>query len=470
MRAVLTQAADRVAPRNADDFFRLPIDRVFTVRGTGTVVTGTVWTGELDVDQTVRLLPLGASARVRGLQRQGDPTEKVRAGDRAAVALANLPVDAIARGETLVTDTSWNAARTLTAAVRHLANATRPLQTRQRVHVYLGTASVLARVYPINGPIEPGEENIALFYLEEPLAVRAGDRFIVRSYSPVTTIAGGAVLEWSDRPYRRRAAQSPLLERLGSTNTHERCAAALALAGWSGLSVDLLPLRVTGTTGQTQIPGYVAAGRYYDLGLMKEAETEILGALERLHRAQPHWNAVDTEQLRSALPKRFPAALREALLQRLIEGGRIVERPDGIASAEWKPKLNPHHEKIRATLVQTLETAGLTPPDRDQLATSLGSDVPEMLRALVKDGTVVAVSREFFMSRSAVDQAERRIRDALTTQSLSVPDLKAVLGVSRKHLIPLLEHFDRAGITRRTGDLRTLVRVETVSDMRDATV
>jgi selenocysteine-specific elongation factor len=470
LRAVLIRAADGVLPRNADDHFRLPVDRVFSVRGTGTVVTGTVWTGELASDQIVRLLPSGATARVRGLQRQGESADKVRAGDRAAIALANIPVESIERGETLVMHASWNPARSFTAAVRQLPSAERPLKTRQRVHVYLGTASVLARVYPINGPIEPGQENIALFYLEKSIALRAGDRFIVRSYSPVTTIAGGEVLEWSDRPYRRRSAQSALLNQLRSKNLHERCEAAVALAGWIGMPVDQLPLRVPGAHGNSESTGFVAGGRCYDLGLISEAETEILGALDRLHRDQPHRDAVDTEQLRSAIPRRIATTLREALLQRLVGSGKILERPDGIASADWKPKVNPHHEKIRAALLEILNAAGLTPPDRDHLASSLGTDVPELLRGLIKDGSVVAVSREFFMSRAAVEVAEKKIRLAMATQALSVPELKAVLGVSRKHLIPLLEHFDRVGITRRNGDLRILERVETVSDMRDATV
>ena len=468
--AVLIRAADSVAPRNADDHFRLPVDRVFTVRGTGTVVTGTVWTGELETDQTVRLLPSGATARVRGLQRQGETADRITAGDRAAIALANIPVESIARGETLVTHAAWNAARTFTAAVRQLRSADHPLRTRQRVHLHLGTASVLARVYPINGPVEPGEENLALFYLEQPIALRAGDRFIVRSYSPVTTIAGGEVLEWSDRPYRRRAGQSALIDRLRSKNLHERCTAALALAGWPGLSVDQMPLRVSGAHGNSESTGFVAAGRCYDLGLIREAETEILGALERLHQTQPHRDAVDIEQVRAALPKRIGATLREPLLHRLVGAGKIIERPDGIASANWKPKFNPQHEKTRAALLDTLQTAGFTPPDRDQLIASFGADTAELLRGLAKDGAIVPVSREFFMSRAALDLAEQKIRTALAARPLTVPELKSVLGVSRKHLIPLLEHFDRVGITRRNGDLRILARVETVSDMRDATV
>ncbi len=470
LRAVLLKSAEEVAPRNQHDVFRLPVDRVFTVRGTGTVVTGTVWSGELRLDQTVRLIPSGTSARVRGLQRQGESVEHVTAGERAAIALANLPVDSIERGETLVTDPAWTAARTITALLRQLPDADRPLRTRQRVHVYLGTASVLARAYPLGEPIEPGSDGWALLYLEQPLTVRAGDRLIVRSYSPVTTIAGGEVVEWSTPPYRRRALHAPLLERLRSSSLDERCDAALALADWQGLPIDSLTLRIHGFPRDGKAPGFPAAGRCYHLALVDEAEAGLLASLERLHQGQPFRDAIDVELLRTAAPKRLAPAFRDALLLRLISAGKIVERSGGLSLAGWAPKLNPRLDLVRAALIDALASAGLAPPDRDQLAASVGPEVSEVLRLLTNEGQVVAVSREFFLLRSAADSAEQIIRAALAGGPLSVPDLKAVLGVSRKHLIPLLEHFDRVGLTRRSGDLRTLAQLEKVSDIKDATV
>ncbi|MEX2283156.1 MAG: selenocysteine-specific translation elongation factor [Gemmatimonadota bacterium] len=469
LRAVLLKSAEAIAPRNRDDLFRLPIDRVFSVRGTGTVVTGTVWTGELALDQIVRLLPSEASARVRGLQRQGETAKYVSAGERAAVALANLAVESISRGETLVSDPAWSAARTLTAFINQLADARHPLQTRQRVHVYLGTASVLARAYPLSGPIEPGDQGWALLYLEERLTARVGDRLILRSYSPVTTIAGGEVLEWSLRPYRRRAVHLPILERLRSPRFEDRCSAALQLAGWAGLAIDAARLRIPRFVQEVSPPGFFAGSRWFDSELAAESETSLLTSLERLHQSMPTREAVDTEQLRTGVPRRIPALLRDAVLQRLITSGRIVERPGGLALPGWKPLLNPRHEQVRIALLETLTSAGLTPPERDRLTTSIGPEVPELLRLLAIEGQVVAVSRDFFMIRSATEQAEQKIREALNVGPMSVPQLKAVLGVSRKHLIPLLEHFDRAGLTLRNGDLRTLARVKTVSDIKDAT-
>jgi selenocysteine-specific elongation factor len=292
---------------------------------------------------------------------------------------------------------------------------------------------------------------------------------IVRSYSPVTTIAGGVVLEWSERPYRRRPPQLPLLEQLRSTDPTERSLVALQLAGWAGLLSDTISLHVPDFP-KSHAPGMEAGGRRFDPGRVEEAKREILNALERLHEDQPYRDAIEIEQIRSALPRRIASSLREGVLRVLTDSGKIAALPGGVALAGWKGRLNPRHEQIRAALIDKLGTTGLTPPDSDQLTAELGPEVPELLRQLARDGLVVAVSREFFMSRAAVHQAEQTMRTALQSGPRTVPELKAALGLSRKHLIPLLEHFDRAGLTRRNDDSRILTRVETVSDMRDATV
>lgn len=179
--AALEQAGEQIVERDGDDLFRLPIDRVFTVRGTGTVVTGTVWSGALEHDQTVRVLPDGAAVRVRGLQAFGQDRQRVAAGERAAVALAGIPRDQITRGDLLTTDDGWQVSPMLTARVRVLPGAPRPLRHRQRVRFHLGTREVLGRVAVLDGEeIEPGNAGWVQLRLETPVVARAGDRFVLR--------------------------------------------------------------------------------------------------------------------------------------------------------------------------------------------------------------------------------------------------------------------------------------------------
>jgi len=191
LRAAIGAAAGRVAQRDGDDLFRLPVDRVFTVRGTGTVVTGTVWSGRLERDATVRLLPGGMRARVRGLESHGMAVDAVLPGMRAAVALAGVDVRQAARGATLVADDAWRPSRLLLSRVALLSAMSRPLGPRTTVRFHLGTADVGARIVKAGGPIGPGERAGVRVVLDAPVVARAGDRFVLRGASPLVTIGGG---------------------------------------------------------------------------------------------------------------------------------------------------------------------------------------------------------------------------------------------------------------------------------------
>src|SRR5690606_24180452 len=234
--AALSAAAAGVAQRDDDDLFRLPIDRIFTIRGTGTVITGTVWSGRLAADATVRILPAGLSARVRGAQVHGRAVPAVAAGQRAALALAGVQREQLRRGLVVVSDEAWTAHSTVTGFVRVLPGQARGLRPRQRVRFHLGTAEVMGRIIPLDSPeLSPGTTGWAQLRLEAPVVARAGDRFVLRSYSPVTTIAGGTVAE-PVAPLRRRldAASRAALEAIIAGTPAAALAARVGLAGWSG--------------------------------------------------------------------------------------------------------------------------------------------------------------------------------------------------------------------------------------------
>jgi len=194
LREALGRVAADLAERPADDLFRLPIDRVFAVAGAGTVVTGTTWSGTVAVGDAVRLLPLSREARVRSIEVHGQAAERAVPGRRTALALVGVDKSELARGHVAVTGPGWEAATVLDTAVELLPSSRRPIASRTRIRVHLGTAEVLARVAQTSA-IVPGERGLARLILESPLVARAGDRFVVRSFSPVTTIGGGVVLD-----------------------------------------------------------------------------------------------------------------------------------------------------------------------------------------------------------------------------------------------------------------------------------
>ncbi|OLD03755.1 MAG: selenocysteine-specific translation elongation factor, partial [Gemmatimonadetes bacterium 13_1_40CM_3_69_22] len=194
LRSALRQVAEELVERPADDLFRLPIDRVFAVAGAGTVVTGSTWTGSVTVGDSVRLLPLEREARVRSIEVHGQTAERAGPGRRTALALVGVDKSELARGHVAVTGAGWRATTMLDAAVELLPTAHKAIASRTRLRVHLGTAEVLARVVQVRS-IAPGEQGLARLMLETPLVARGGDRFVLRSFSPVTTIGGGVVLD-----------------------------------------------------------------------------------------------------------------------------------------------------------------------------------------------------------------------------------------------------------------------------------
>ncbi|HET9947609.1 MAG TPA: selenocysteine-specific translation elongation factor, partial [Longimicrobiales bacterium] len=248
LAGALAAAAERVRARPRDDLARLPLDRVFTIQGTGTVVTGTLWSGTLAAGDRVRVLPQGVEARVRSVQVHEREVERAYPGDRTAVALAGEGAsrDVIERGSTLITAPDWPATWMLTTRVSLLPDTGWSLAHNQRVRVHHATAEVLARCALLeDAPLAAGEHGWVQLRLEAPLAARARDRLVLRAYSPMTTIGGGVVAEPAP-PKRRRldAAERAALARVVDGGPEEAIAAHVQLCGWSGALEAALPVQV----------------------------------------------------------------------------------------------------------------------------------------------------------------------------------------------------------------------------------
>ena len=475
--AALRGVAAEMQGEDDSDLCRLPVDRVFTVRGTGTVVTGTLWSGALRAGERVRVLPGPVEARVRGLQVHGRDVESARAGERTAVALTGADVgrDRLARGHVLVGGAGWQATHMVTVRLRVLPDSDWTLEHGQRLRVHLGTAEVMTRLVLLEAQaLLPGEEGWAQLRLEAPAVARARDAFVVRSYSPVTTVGGGVVVEpFPGKRSRLTSQVQVLLEQIIAPDDLAAVAARAALVGWAGEPLSALPITTGLATadlavvGETLLPISAPGGSedapkvVADLLVAGPTTVEGLALLERavdaFHTSHPLLPGIDVEALRSSLPANAHPALADALLARLAEEGRLTLREGIAARPGFQPTPSPAQESVLSELDGVYRSAALTPPAVDELPESLRED-PDLwplLRMLENRGNLTRLDGDLFIWSDALGRAGTEVRKRLGGRDgLGPADFKEALPVTRKHLLPILTHLDKAGITVKRGAVR----------------
>ena len=466
LREALRESTSGIRARRVDDRFRLPVDRSFSIRGTGTVVTGTVWSGSVSVGDTVSVFPGGDSARVRALQVHEDPRPRVTAGRRCAVALVGIAPASVERGSVLADPSEWTSSERLGVRVRALGGRDRPLLHGQRLRVYLGTREVMARLQTADRrSIAPGATAWAVLALEAPLLARARDRAILRFYSPVTTIGGIRVAELNpppDWPGRTEAWRQIL-----DGAPPEAVAAAVAQEGLRGLPVAassiLLGRRSPTLEAAAAKAGCVRiGGRWFAADAVAEAMEAVEESMARLHAADRRAPGVSKEAVRSAMAPHCDLELAETAVRQLLADRRLLESGPRLALPDHAPRLTPQEEEGRAQLAGTIEAAGLQPPLVTELGRTLRLDravLDDLLRLLQDSGTTKAVTPELHVAAAALETMEARVRELLADGAPAPPArFKETFGLSRKYLIPLLEYLDREGVTRRTTEGRVLAR------------
>ena len=457
IREALAAAAASVSSRSDDDVFRMPIDRVFTIRGTGTVVTGTVWSGSVGRDDVVRVMPGDRTVRVRGLQAHGAPIERAHPGTRLAVALAGIDHDALTRGAVLVSEGGWHPTRVLRADVTLLGNTVATLSPRATVRFHLGTTEVGARVVTPGGPLGAGETKPGRVVLDAPVVARAGDRFVIRGGSPLGTLGGGVVVD--PHPAHRRAR--PWAAQHDSFGS--RLALALREAGGEGLGVAELSVRLGAS------PPDVAASldrdhddvlrigsRIFDRRYRDELVASLVGAVAEHHQRNPLDPGILLQTIRARIAGR-PELLDDAVRSAVI-GGHIETIENGLVRRTgWKPSLSNDQTDLKTALVEALRTAGAEPPSVGELSAAHGPTVVPIIRMLEREGAVVPVESDRYYDASALTALVDRLRNGMVAGREYTPsELRDVIGLSRKYLIPFLEYCDRRGITERRSTGRVL--------------
>jgi selenocysteine-specific elongation factor len=461
------RVARTVEERDDEDLFRLPVDRVFTVHGTGTVVTGTVWSGSISRDHVLRLLPAGRSVRVRGLQTHGVDRDRVRAGERAALALAATGREAMQRGDVLVSGDGWQADTRLLLRLRVLEEAGAGLKHGQRVRFHLATTEAIGRIAAAGAAvIAPGSEEWIQIRLERPVVARAGDPFVIRTYSPLATIGGGRVAE-PGGPRRKRpsASEKACLGAVLSGPPEQALAARACLAGWAGESISRMAVTTPFAPDALQRaardrePAPID-GRFFDAAILDEARSALLAAIDRHHHSEPLSPGVRLEHLRAALPATAATSLVESLLAGLAAAGSITIEANRARRSAFAPRLDPDQQAAARMILEEFDRAGLAAPAPQELPDPLASrtDLADLLHHLVRTSRLVALAPDRFLAPAALEDAIRRASSAFGDRApLSPADFRDLFGISRKYLIPLLEHFDRTGVTVRQGEGRRWV-------------
>jgi selenocysteine-specific elongation factor len=470
LRQTLRELASTVRQRHSNGSPRLPIDRVFSMKGFGTVVTGTLLAGRLSQDDGLVLQPSGRSVKIRGLHVHGEAQRQAVAGQRVAVNLAGVDVTDIARGETLTSADAVTVTRHADVRIELLPSS-RSLAHGARVLFHQGTRELLARiVLPDAAALDPGATTSARIHLYEPAVLVRGDRFILRAVSPLETIAGGAVLD--PLPPRRGARTAAGLDRFARLTREDLDAVMLMineaglkglplseLAGRAGVSSDARPALVRRLIEEklaVEIAGVlIVADRLAGAG---EA---ILAAVTQYHASHPLEDGMPREEVRERIFAGAAPDVFDHVLRSLESGKRIVAR-DRVALAGHSVALTDDEARTRDTLVDILRDAALSPPDPSALAARIGKplDVVNRLTTLLVRRAVLVRVGDLLFHQSALLKLKTEIQSLKqggAIDTLDVGSFKDRYNVTRKYAIPLLEFLDRERVTRRVGDVRKIM-------------
>jgi selenocysteine-specific elongation factor len=474
--ATLNDICRDLNPRSLHGPARLPVDRVFTMRGFGAVVTGTLFSGSLHLEDRIDILPSGRSARVRGLQVHSEAVPVAVAGQRTAVNLQGVDRVEIQRGDIITAPGRFPVTHMLDVTLKLLDEAPRPLANRARVRFHVGTSEIMGRVILLDrDDLQPGEETLAQLRLEEPAVAAPADRYVLRSYSPVQTIGGGMILNTlpaKHKRYRPQVIEQLAILRDGSTA--DAITVHLANAVYTGLKwSDLLlhsaldeptlhdivdALRQQGTAVAVENdPPWLLHREQYDT-----ARQQIIDLVAAFHRDSPLKPAMFTEELRSKFP-RMPEKVFTALVQSLSAENTLEVSRDKVKLASHTVALSPERQAVVDALEQLYLDAKHQPPSADEALEAQKLTRPgdrEMLQVLVDQDKLVRLKGDLLYHRAVLTHIEQALRSYLQQQGeLTAGEFRDLLQISRKYAIPLLEYFDNQRITVRMGDKRVLRQV-----------
>ncbi len=455
LRSALERVAGEVPKKGGQQPFRLPIDRAFSMKGFGTVVTGTLISGSVTKEQEVQVHPAGRKLRVRGIQVYGAPAERALAGQRTALNLADVETSELTRGMVLAEPGRFRDTVRIDVSLELLASA-RPLKHRAPVHFHAGAAEIEAeiRLPAGSGALKPGSENFARLVLREPTLLLPGDRFIIRMFSPVVTIGGGAVIDGAP-PRRLDAARLDILSK-GSLDDR---VALLIRESKFGASATELAARLGRAESEIEAAAKSArrAGRWLvDAEWFQAARQRIVGRVRDFHKSNPLLPGIARQDLRGKDLADCPAMVFDALL---ADRKELTAEGDTVRFTTHRTALKQDEEAARGAIEKAFEEAGLAAPGVEEVLAKSGVETARarsLLQMLIREKRLVRVSVDLVFHGSAISKL-RGLFESHRGERLNVTTFKDWTGISRKYAIPLLEYLDREKVTRRDGDDRLVL-------------
>ncbi|WP_428269747.1 selenocysteine-specific translation elongation factor [Haliangium sp.] len=482
LRSELVRLTRALPARDAGGAFRLPFDRVFTIRGFGTVVTGTILGGEIGLGDTVVVHPRGLEAKVRGIEVHGDACDRARAGMRCALNLSGVAREDLRRGDMLSVPGAVAPSHIIDARFRYLRTSKTPLGRRSRVLFHHATAQLMATLVLVDADqLSPGEEGLVQLRLDidEPIAALPGDRFIARGFVLQdhygTTIGGGEIVRVKAPKVRRSAeGAADTIRRMAEAAFDERVALEVKASSFAGTDEHELgrrlghgrdPLRAAIERLAEAGEIVVAAGGGDAADVLCHAETfaglekQALDLLDGFHADNPHSDGMSRQELRSRLPSSLPARMYEAMLAALVRRGAVTVDADLVRRASRRSLRAPAPlSALEQTILDEFTRWGVTPERPKQVPAAVGvapGEAKAAMDKLLKQGHLVKIKPDLYLEAKALDQLRQALERHLDQhQQITPAEWKSITGASRKFSIPLAEYFDAEKLTLRVGDIR----------------
>jgi selenocysteine-specific elongation factor len=473
---ILDDICREIPERRQSGLFRLPVDRVFTMKGFGTVITGTLIAGKVSVGDPIMLYPSKITSKVRGVQVHGASVPAAAAGMRTAINFQGLDKTQVNRGDTVAMPNTLKSSHMVDVTLNFLPGNPKKMKNRTRVRFHSGTSEIMGIVVLLDRQeLAPGDTTVAQIRLEEPVCLIRDDRYVLRSYSPVRTIGGGRIVNpipGKHKPNRKEVLE--YLSNLTEDDPERILQAQVQEAGYDGCTYADLRLMVNLPDKQLEQVLQALMSRQAVVQTDKETRTfihqktftaiqeQIKACLTAYHAKNPLKPGIPREELKSRLPAAIDGKTFLIALQQQTKAGAIAAEEDTVRLAGHKVALAADQQTLQNRILSALEAAGLSPPYFKELCQNLkvpANQGKEVLDVLIGDGRVVKVKEDLYYERQALEKLKHKLVDFLmANEEISTPQFKDMAGASRKFVIPLIEYFDSTQLTIRVGDIRKLRR------------
>lgn len=472
--SALDEIAGNIPQRPPSSLFRLPIDRVFTMKGFGTVITGTIVSGKINVGETIMVYPTEITSKVRGIQVHNQSAETAEAGMRTAINFQGLDKAAVQRGEVLSTPGALVASYMVDVSFHYLASNKKPLKNRTLIRFHTGTSEKMGYLILLDQEeLPPGQTIVAQLRLDSAVAIVKDDRFVVRSYSPVRTIGGGQVINPIPQKHKRlRQDVVEELQQLTDDDPEAIISQHIQQAGFGGVSFSHLKIMTNLTDkqldtalqhllSQKTITQTDKDNRIFlhqtTFDKIIQSTAEYLGSY---HSDNPLKAGMSKEELKSKFPQLSDPKVFNLILNQMIKSGQITQEENTVRLSDHRVSLGADQADIRKKMLDIYQKGGLQPPYFREVPGMLDADpshTKEVLMLLVEEGHIVKTKDDLYFHVTAVTELKNRLVDFLkSNEEITTPQFKEMTAASRKYVIPLIEYFDACKVTLRVGDSRKL--------------